>query len=188
MQVESNKLLVDLLVEGDEKAFDVLFRQVYPKMRLFLSRLCGDDDAEDIIQDLFLKLWLNHDKIKSIGNLDSYLFRASRNAALTLIRNAKWSAVLNEQKAEDNLKVDTSPVDDAMCSQLEQIIEQELEKMPPQRREIFRMSRFQGMSNEQIAKAKNLSKRTVETHISLALAELRNALPDILFLIFINSF
>ena len=123
---------IDLIAlsKGNTQAFDCLFLLYYPKVRTFIySILDNEEEAEDLAQDTFIKLWTAR--------------------ALEQVEEIVYS------------------------HELESLINRAIDNMPTQRKQIFYMSRKQGISNEEISQRLKISKRTVETHISIALATLR---------------
>ncbi|BDE90155.1 RNA polymerase sigma-70 factor [Alistipes onderdonkii] len=136
-------------------------------------------EAEDITQDIFLKIWRNRTSIGAVDAFGPYLFRMARNAVYDRFDNrsvrenyARRASLLPEYELPD------SAID---SRDLLLLIRMVVEKMPEQRRRIFRMSREEGLSNDQIAEQLSISRRTVENQISRALAELRKLVKLILF-------
>lgn len=164
------------LSKGKEKAFDSLFVNYYPRILRYAMRFCNDEqEAENIVQELFLDLWVNHQRFGSVVNIDNYLFVAARNLAMRYIRQSlKFT---NEEVAFCQIPENATAEVDMCYEEFRQIVMHEIEQMPEQRRRVFLMSREEGMTNSDIAKRLGISKRTVETHISAALADLRKILP-----------
>lgn len=139
--------------------------------------MCGfiDDreEAKNIAQDIFLHLWEHRNRLNTIENLNAYLFILSRNAAFKALKRRYVMVPTDEALncAGDN-KADT----DAFLDETLRIIEAVISAMPQRRREIFLMSRQQGMSNDEIAAYCGISKNTVESHITSALANIRKSL------------
>lgn len=173
---ESDRILLAALSQGDEEAFDAVFRNYYPKIKFFATRLCGDEaEGENIAQDLFMQLWIRRDRLTDIQHLENYIYTMAKRASFEQIRRSlRRRRVRLDTPAEAS---DDALDDELHCKELMERIRQEVERMPKQRRRIFLMSRYEGLTNEQIAQELGLSKRTVETHITLALQQLRQFMP-----------
>ncbi len=170
---------------GSKKAFDAFFKAYYPKILQFVMHFCVDkQEAESLVQDLFMNLWVKRDKLGEIKNLDNYLYISARNAT---IRFVKQSFIYCDDNIANDLPSETLNGDMKLCyEELYGFVMREINSMPEQRRRIFLMSRVDGMSNSEIAQRLGISKRTVESHISLALATLRELYPLILLLTSFN--
>ena len=173
---ESDRILLAALSQGDEEAFDAVFRNYYPKIKFFATRLCGDEaEGENIAQDLFMQLWIRRDRLTDIQHLENYIYTMAKRASFDQIRR---SLLRRRARLDTPAEASDDALDDELhCKELMARIRQEVEHMPKQRRRIFLMSRYEGLTNEQIAQELGLSKRTVETHITLALQQLRQFMP-----------
>lgn len=127
--------------------------------------------AENIAQDLFVNIWIDKEKLLNINSPDSYLFICTRNAAIQHLKKKKITDGFNISEVYGIGENYTE--EEVFLEELQTIISEEIEKMPPQRHQVFVMSRFQGKSTKQIALELNISPRTVEKHLSAALKTLR---------------
>lgn len=166
------------LAEGNEKAFDALFVEYYPKVLQFVMCFCHDkSEAENIVQELFMELWIKRERFIKIENLDNYLFISARNSAIHCV---KQSLVYCDDKLACDIQGNDVTGEMKLCyNELYDFIMSEIGSMPEQRRRVFVMSRVDGLNNSEIAQRLGISKRTVETHISLALEQLKKLLPII---------
>ncbi len=175
----SERVLIDRFREGDQTAFELLFRHYYPGLVMFTCQITHDqDEAEEIVQDFFCRMWKHRFSIRETQSLKSYLFTSVRNRGLNFLAHQKLEArKIDELKQvmNDNL---TYNQDIFVESELQKKIKAAFEKLPPRTREIFSLSRYGNLKNEEIADKLDLSRRTVETQISNALKILRHELKD----------
>lgn len=170
-----------------QKTYDILFTRYYAKVRNFAHAIVKDEnEAEDIAQDVFLKLWIQRDKIGFVDNWDSYLYSMTHNRTLNALKQKVRERNLRSYP-ETGIPEEDSLEETIFSEELKAILENVISKMPDQRRRIFTMSRLQGMTNQEIAQALHISKRTVETHISAALAQVRRVVTMALVFHFLVS-
>lgn len=186
-QKEKDFKLTEQLKNGSKEAFHSVFDTYGPKIHAFaLSYLKNEADSEELLQDVFLKLWEVRADLDSYKNIKSFLFKICINLIYDLIRRKNiHQAYLdyidaNKSSSDDNTWQDI--VYNEMLNNLKQIVD----TMPEQRQHIFRLSKEQGLSNQEIAIQLNLSQRTVENQLYRAVTFLRqklgtNSLPALLF-------
>lgn len=160
------------LREGDAEAFEEIFITYFGKVKYFINGLLKSDaDAEELAQDVFVKLWINKQFIDPQKSLNAYIYTMARNAALNHLKSISvHSNYLKEYQQEESACVTEESIH---AHETELLIELSVSNMPPQRQTIYRMSRNEGITNEEIAKKLGITKKTVENQLSLALQELR---------------
>ena len=180
----TEETLIQRFIDGDQTAFELLFRFYYPGLVVFVQQIISDrDEAEEIVQDFFVNVWTARNNIQKSSSLKSYFFVSVKNRAFNYLKK--------EQIRENTLAQLKKMVEEDMLFQPDLFVESDLqhqitkamEKLPARTREVFMLSRFKGISNDEIATQLDLSKRTVETQISNALKILRNELKDYKFLL-----
>ncbi|MDD4191756.1 MAG: RNA polymerase sigma-70 factor [Mangrovibacterium sp.] len=169
------EILLQRLINSEETAFELLFRFYYPGLVTFASQIVLDPDAaEELVEDFFVKFWSDRKKVKQSGSLKSYFFTCIKNRALNYLKKEKISKKVLEE-LRFMIETDRTYQPDLF---LQDQVNAAFEKLQPRTREIFTLSRFNGLSNDEIAKHLNISKRTVETQISNALKILREEFRD----------
>jgi RNA polymerase sigma-70 factor, ECF subfamily len=170
--------LVRRIRAGDERALEELFRLYYAGMCSFVRRFVhAPDIAEELVQDVFFKLWSKRETLSEIDALRTYLFRAARNTALNHLRRKKLENAWEEQEAARGEPLTTVATDDdASTDEVSRAVNGAIGKLPARCREIFLMSREGGMTYAEIAVSLGISIKTVETQMGRALKSLRVSL------------
>lgn len=179
--------------KGDEKAFEYIFKTYFSYLLNYARQILKDTDAaEEIVESVFLNLWENKSEIKLETSLKSYLFKSVYNHCLNHLKHAqvKERYVLYfkhhvSTDSEGNIISADYPISNLIEKELSEIIEKSIQDLPAQCREVFMMSRYQNLKNEEIAQKLNISVNTVRTQISRALAKLRESLKEYLPLAFL---
>jgi RNA polymerase sigma-70 factor (ECF subfamily) len=163
------------LQSSDERAFSELFEAMHVTLLRYAWRYTSDREAaRDVVQDAFLKVWQMRSDIDPERSLKALLYTMVRNLALNHNRSAQYTnGELPEYGLHDHAPSADQKVD---ASMLGDRIRRLIENLPPRRREAFMLSRFEGLSHEEVAQVMNLTPRTVNTHIVLALKDLRRQL------------
>ena len=166
--------LVAAVRNSDTRAFNAVFLRWYPQVQKFLLALVKEGPlAEDLAQSVFMKVWLNRERLDPSKSLKNYLLVLSRNSALDVFKSKRHLINLDAPAPTERPSTDRTEYK-AEFTEVQSRILHAVQQMPPQRRSVFMMSRFQQLSSEEIAEILGLSTRTVEKHIQLALENLRN--------------
>ena len=164
------------ITKGDKDAFSLVFKKYYGKvLRFILSMVKQQSIAEDLSQDIFVKLWAQRKKLSAISSIDNYLFIVARNRTLDFFRSAFRKKECQDLAEEVLLSIasrDSSHerVDD---KSLIDAIRMAVNSLPPKRRDIFMMSRFDGMTNDEIASLMGVTRKTVENQLTLASSQIK---------------
>lgn len=167
--------------------FEKIFRTHFPTVKFFIFMLLKSEaDAEDLAQDVFVKLWTNFEMWRDNDGKDSYIYTIAKNLTLNFIRHKRLEDnYRDEQIQENSIKELLGPMDilnPIYYSEIQLALKLALERFPERRRTIFEMSRFKNMSNLEIAEMLQLSVRTVEHQIYLSLQNLRKNIFILFFL------
>lgn len=177
------------LKNGDEKVFEELFKAYYTPLCEYCLRYVSDADmAEEIVQDLFFKMWVKREELNINVSIKSYFYISLRNHALNYINRLKIQDRYN-QFVEIRTKNEVDyPIDVLEEKDMERIMKQAIALLPEKRREIFEMSRFEELKYSEIAEKLNVSVKTVESQMSKALEHMRKVLAKYLALIISGLF
>ena len=185
MGVIEDKILVRRLRSGDKDAFRLLYERYYPLFISFAHRMLKDENmAEDLIQNVFMKIWVGRANLNEDKNFRNYLLVSIRNEVYQYFRHA--FRIDSEAPCPDIIDGSMNVETAISAKELERKIAGVIAGMPHRRREIFNMSRYEKLSNKEIAQRLGLSVRTVEKHIENALADIRKTIPvSVLILVMI---
>ncbi len=176
-QAYTEAILLQQLSQGSERAFAELFALYKHRLFGFMYKLTDSAElAEDVVQEVFLKLWQNRAALSGVENAGGYIFRMAQNQAVTAFRKmARETLVLAELK--DTVAKPLVNAEDALAArELETKVRQVIESLPPQQKLVYTLSREQGLKYDEIAEKLQISPGTVKNHMIQALRTLRNAL------------
>ncbi|MDR2763876.1 MAG: RNA polymerase sigma-70 factor [Tannerella sp.] len=174
-----DELFWKVVVKDDEPAFRTLFYQFFTPLCVYAMRYVSNrEDCEDIVQETFLKLWKNRKSVEINSSFRNFLVTSVKNACIDHLRKQdtelagkEWFARNHAGESSENLYAVT---------ELEQVLNTALARLPENIRTVFEMNRFDGKTYSEIADAQQISVKTVEAYITKALKLLRNNLKDFL--------
>ncbi len=185
-----DKKLLVRISRSDEKAFAILFSRYYEKLFHYIHRFIKSNQvAEEIVMDVFLKIWQGRDIILQIEKFDSFLFRIAHNKSIDFLR-----AVARDPEFQDllldivQLPNDVQADSSTLVHEYESKIREAVALLSPRRKKVYQLSREEDMTHDQIAHVMNISKYTVNNHIVESQSFIRNYLTkncDIAFLLLI---
>ena len=161
----------------NDKSFEILFREYFRPLVYFAFQFVKDkDNAEDIVQEVFVSVYERKEMIAIESSGINYLYTSVRNRCVDYIRSKKLHVEKSKKVRDAFGSNQDDPLEKVAMIEFEHKYVQALESLSPKCRKVFKLSRMEGKNNSEIAADLNLSKRTVEKHISLALRILRKKL------------
>jgi RNA polymerase sigma-70 factor (family 1) len=166
--------LILRISNGDKDAFTYLFDLYKDKVYSVSLKLTQcNHKAEDIVQDVFLKLWMNKEELINIKNFESYLFVMIRNRVYTELKTSVRNKRLANEMSFNTEIYHNETLTTIIEREYSQILDQAISRLSFQQRQVYLLSREQDMTREEIAKLLNISQETVKTHLSRALKNIR---------------
>ncbi|HEU5168489.1 MAG TPA: RNA polymerase sigma-70 factor [Chitinophagaceae bacterium] len=186
MELE-NEAIGTLLAQRDETAFEQVFKTHFKRLHAYAFTILRDEvEAEEMVQQVFFKLWERNENLSLTGSVSAYLYRAVHNECLNYLKHQKVRSNHQLHVAYSMKNEVEHPAKKVMAGELEKKIHTALNELPEQCRTIFQMSRFDELKYREIADKLGISIKTVENQMGKALKLLREKLVD--FLIFILLF
>ncbi|PUZ27579.1 RNA polymerase sigma-70 factor, ECF subfamily [Chitinophaga costaii] len=176
LQLENEPELLVRIAAGDEQAFAVIFQHYYHRLLPFISKYTDNEmEVEEIVQDTFIRVWVNRDKLPDIQYFRAWLFKVASREFLLFLRKKMANARLMTQAAKDiaHIVPVSTPQDDVQLLELKRLIHVAILEQPKQRRRIYQMSRDGGMKIAEIAAALAISPNTVKNSLTTTLKEVR---------------
>lgn len=188
------KLDIKKIRQGNEAEFHKLFQLLYPRLMALACRFVTRFVAEDIVQNVFEKYWLQKEKLQ-IHSLPSFLYRCTQNECLNYLKHqdVTHNYELEIRLAEERIAFqreysdENETLDKLLEKDLKALFCQALDHLSPKCRQAFELSFFRGMKYKEIAEYLSVSPRTIEEHVQKAIHSLRHDLGRILYTLYILS-
>jgi len=175
----SDNEIIRRIRQGDIGQFESLFRSSYVSLVRYAKTLIKDHDtAEEIVQDLFFRLWQDKEKLNIESSLNGYLFRSVHNKCLHFIEHKKVVERYAEEMSLIQPDKQENPSDILQYRELQAKVSKILERLPERCGQVFYLSRFEGLKYSEIAEKLSVSVKTVESNMGRALKEFRKALTE----------
>ena len=174
-------LLVRIAEKDDKNAFTEFFRYYHPKLiRFALMFVDSYQDAEDIVSEVLIKILKQRSKLKTINNFEGYLYLAVKNQSINYTKKLSSNKSENIQDIRDDLLTDSfvQPFELILEDELRTCIQQVVEKLPPQRRLVYKMIKDDGLRCREVAELLDIAEKTVKKHLELAIKDLKIAIEE----------
>ncbi|MDO9341324.1 MAG: RNA polymerase sigma-70 factor [Bacteroidales bacterium] len=184
----SNQQLINGIKQGDVAAFEMLYKQYYIFLCLIAEHIVKNpSDAEEIVSDVFVKLWNIREKIDITTSIKAYLVKAVHNTSINYLERSKISNKLTDSLSNSDYKLlawdSDYPLGQLYEKEIMDILDHGISTLPDACRQIFILSRNEGMTYCKIAGKLGISVNTVKTQMKIALARLRETLKDYLMIL-----
>jgi RNA polymerase sigma-70 factor, ECF subfamily len=191
METLTDKALWWKTRNDDNTAFRQLFHKYYQSLYLFALKFIDEEAAKDLLQDCFFDFWENRKKIEITSSLSAYLFTIVKNRCYKYLKEKQkkngsekdFGLMLNQEELNYFIHSEKSILEFDVKDRIKKV----LEHLPPKCGQVFRESRFNGLSNKEIAEKYSITLKGVEKHISKALKLFREEFQDILMIILLLS-
>jgi RNA polymerase sigma-70 factor (ECF subfamily) len=171
---------------GDEQAFTVIFNTYYEPLYRFAARFVREAEiAEGIVQEVFVKIWINKNKINIVYNVKTYLYTTVKNHCLNFIKQNKRISSLDEITEKRLININ-SPEEVYERNEKLKAINKAIERLPNRRKQIFLMKKYNELSYKEIAEILNISLNTVKTQMKRALKSLIKQLNHLRMIAFFS--
>lgn len=176
-----NHLLLNQIAEGDKKAFDIFFKHYYPKLIQFACIFVSStQQAEDVVADVLTNMLIHRKRVFILEHFEAYLYSSVKNKALSSIKRQEKvnSYPQNLQNFRQMAAVSADPHELLVEQELHTLIREIIHNFPPKRKIVFQLIREDGLSYRQAADLMEISERTVEVHLKLAVKALRQRIEQ----------
>jgi RNA polymerase sigma-70 factor (family 1) len=168
-KAEEEKALVQRLKAGDEVAFELIFELYKDRLYNFCLKFTKSPEwAEEIVQDVFVKVWINRNQIDTSLSFNAYLFKISKNLSLNFLKRAQLDLAIRRKLLLNIEETENFTEVSLLNEEYEHLLDEAIQRLPHQQQVVFKLSRIDGLTHSDIAKQLNLSKGTVKNYMMLA--------------------
>lgn len=175
--LKNEKELLESISIGEQGAFTVLFNHYSDLVFSFALRLTKSGNlAEEITQEIFLKIWVNREHLESIENFEPYLKRMTKNHALNILKRIDHEAIISNELSKQMTENITNTENEIYFHDTNRLLNQAIDNLTVQQKVVYNLCHQEGLKYEEVASQLNISSGTVHTHMKNALRLIRNHL------------
>lgn len=179
LTIISTEEIIRRLKKDDKSAVDELFSYYYPRLYHFSKSILKiENEIDDILQEVFVKIWLNRQKIGNAETFNAYIFTITKNEVLNLIRNNLKDQTFKDELFLRSVAEEYQTQNLIEFDEIKMGIDKIVTSLPEKRQQVFILSRTEGLSNKEIAQQLNISEKTVEDHITHAIKYIKNSMKE----------
>jgi len=179
LTIITTEKIIHRLKNDDKSAVDELFGYYYPRLYHFSKSILKiEDGIDDILQEVFVKIWLNRYKIGNPDTFNAWIFTITKNEVLNLIRNNLKDQTFKDELFLRSVAEEYQTQNFIEFEEIKAGIDKIVTSLPEKRQQVFILSRTEGFSNKEIAQQLNISEKTVEDHITHAIKYIKNSMKE----------
>jgi RNA polymerase sigma-70 factor (family 1) len=173
----TEKELLHHIAGGDEKAFVQIFNAYRNKIYTVAYKLTGSQrNAEEIVQDVFMKIWMKRTGLNEVENFDSWLFIITRNTVYSFLKTRASKELYNSLEETDLIGIGENADENLKQKEFKLVLNEALEKLPPQQKQVYLLSKESGLKYGEIANQMNIAPETARKHLQYAMRSIRGYL------------
>ncbi|MFD2286726.1 RNA polymerase sigma-70 factor [Pedobacter petrophilus] len=176
-ELANEKLILANIATGDQQAFGILFNFYRNKVYGYaLAILQEETAAEEIVQDVFIKLWVKRQSLPIIENFGGFLRTIARNETLNALKKVALEQKKHQIANQNTTDIDSGTENEIQFRETKKLLETAIEKLPPQQKLIYNLCHIEGLKQKDVAQKLNISPLTVKTHLRDAIKSIKNFL------------
>jgi RNA polymerase sigma-70 factor (family 1) len=167
--------IIALIIQGDEAAFAILFENYRDKIYSVVYKLTHSTTvAEEIVADVFLKIWLKRNDLGAIQNFDAYLFTIARNDVYKVLKVTAKNYKVSELTDANSLQTKNDTEDYLMDKEYSSLLQKAIDRLPQQQKQVYQLIKVQDMKREAVANILQIQPETVKFHLAQAMKNIRS--------------
>ncbi len=172
--IDVRRLVIEFSINDDQRAFAKFFDHFYPRLLNFAFFIVKSGIlAEEVVSDVFVKIWKNRNRILEVDNINTYMFTSVRNQSYSYLKKQKLDVVPFDKLPEYSFINKSNPESELLDKELILKMQEAIQKLPPKCQMIFHLSRDEGFTYEEVAKILEISKSTVKNQMTIALKKIK---------------